>query len=260
LTSANPLKARLQKGEVVMGAWSIIDSPIHCEILLSNGFDFLILDLEHGVFSQPTLESCIRACESAGGSPLVRVPGLNAGLVQNALDFGAHGIVFPQVAGAIEVASAMRMTQYPPNGVRGFNPFTRAGNYGSAAMSRPKIENGFCLNSIIVENLRSYEELDQILKLPDLDLVYLGVYDMSVALGAKGDMKNPKLIQFVEDCIPRVRKAGKAVGVMVHDPIAMKSMIEKGANFIVYAVDTFLLTTAAMEARKTLIAAQGKSK
>ena len=245
MNNVNFVSKKLAAGQPVLGIWSIINSPMVSEIAAAAGLDFQILDMEHGVFDAGSLDHSIRACESAGCSPLVRVAGLHPSAIQTCLDLGAHGIIVPQVKdhqAAGEVVQAMR---YSPGGIRGFNPFTRAGGYaGVLSDATPKLKDGFGLASIIIENRSAYEDLDKILAIPGLDMVYLGVYDMSVALGCAGHTKHPSVSRFVESSIPRIRKAGKAAGMMVTDPREMPRYLDMGANFMVYGVDSFIIREA----------------
>jgi len=239
---ANNLKAKLKMGAPVLGTWSIINSAMVSEILASSGLDFQILDMEHGVFDTGTVAASIRASESRGCSPLVRMPGLSAATVQKCLDMGAHGIIFPQIKSRGEAEEAVRSTLYGPEGERGFNPFTRAGNYsGRITEATPKLKNGFALTSVIIENQSAYKELEAILEIPALDMIYLGVYDMSVALGCPGEMSNPLITSFLAEALPRIRRAGKAAGVMVKNKAEMSRYIDMGANFLVYGVDSFVI-------------------
>lgn len=240
----NPLKEKLATGDSVLGIWTIINSPIVVEILGSAGLDFQILDMEHGVFDLASLDACVRACEGAGCSPIVRVPGIDTS-IQSALDLGAHGIIVPQVDSYEAARRAVGMTKFPPAGTRGYNPFTRAGRYGGeiGSISR-KINNTFGLSALIIENLGAMQDLDSILAIPDLDLVYLGVYDMSAALGCMGDMRDSRVVDFVESSIARIRAAGKAAGVMAKTAEEIRYYTDLGANFLVYGVDTHLVHRA----------------
>ena len=241
----NFVKEKLRSGRPVLGIWSLIPNPTVLEIAGASGFDFQILDLEHGSYDFASLEDGIRTCESVGCSPLVRPPGLDASAIQKALDLGAHGIVVPQVQGHAEALAAVQATKYAPEGVRGFNPFTRAGDYrGGVDGPRPPLSNDFGLSSVIIETREAYEQLDRILAIPGLDLLYLGVYDMSVALGCPGDLGNPLVVEFLEASLPRIRKAGVAAGVMVKNQAEMERFLQIGANFLVYAVDTFVISNA----------------
>lgn len=241
----NPIKVKLAAGEPVMGIWSIISSSTVVEILAMSGLDFVILDMEHGVYDVEALERCVRACESGGAAPVVRVPGMNASAVQWALDQGAHGIVVPQVAGAAQVETAVKMGKFAPDGTRGYNPFTRAGGYANPSSNTGgKLANSFGLSCVIVENETSLAELDAICALPDLDVVYIGVYDLSVALGCAGNTADPRIGQIVTDSVRTIRAAGKAAGVMVRSPAEIASALALGANFLVYGVDTFVIRQA----------------
>lgn len=244
----NPLKRKLAGGEPVFGIWRIMPSPMTSEILGLAGFDFQILDMEHGIFDLHTLDASIRACEHAGSSPLVRVPGVSPFVVQSVLDMGAHGVVFPQVTTVDEVRKAVRCTKYAPDGTRGYNPFTRAALYANpASCEGGKLSNSFGFSSVIIENPESLAVLDEILRVPDLDMVYLGVYDMSVSLGCRGDVRDRRVVEFVESTIGRVRRAGKAAGVMVMGETDAARMLRLGANVLVHGVDSHLIRTAACD-------------
>jgi len=249
IITENLLKLKLKNDQPVIGTWSIISSPIVVEILALSGFDFLILDMEHGIYDQTALDACIRACEAAGCAPIVRVPGINPSAVQWALDMGAHGIVVPQVGNADSAAMAVGMTKFAPAGSRGYNPFTRAAGYAAPGNNQVgKLRNEFGLTSVIVENQTALDDLDAILAIEDLDMVYVGVYDLSIALGFEGDTKHPMLCQMLDKTITRVRAAGKIAGLMVRNKEDVTKAIKLGAHFLVYSVDTFILREAAKDA------------
>jgi 4-hydroxy-2-oxoheptanedioate aldolase len=245
----NPLKRKLADGRPVLGVWSIIPSPIVVEILGGAGLDFQILDLEHGVFDRGSLDNCIRAAEASGCSPLVRVPGLDPFAVQVALDLGAHGVIFPQLDGAQAAQAAVRSTKYAPRGTRGYNPFTRVTLYNPpATMNDGKLNNNFGLSAVIIETEGAYRSLDAILAVPDLDLIYLGVYDMSLALGCRGDTTHPRVREFVSSSARAARQAGKAVGLMVKSHQETEAALDLGANVLVWAVDTHVIRGAMADA------------
>lgn len=245
MNTTNFVREKLASGKPVLGMWSIINSPMMSEIAASAGLDFQILDMEHGSFDVGSLDASIRSCEGIGCSPMVRVSGLHPTEIQTCLDLGAHGIVVPQVKDHRAAEEAVKATRYAPAGTRGFNPFTRAGGYAGAITAQtPKLKDGFGVTSIIIENRSAFDELDSILQIPGLDMVYLGVYDMSVALGCAGDTKHPSVTRFVESAIPRIRKAGKAAGMMVTDPGEMSRCLDMGASFLVYGVDSFIVREA----------------
>ena len=251
--SINAIKCKLAKGQPVLGIWSIIPSPIVVEILSLSGFDFAILDMEHGVFDLISLDACIRAVEVAGKAPLVRIPGMNPSAAQWALDLGAHGIVVPQVRDAQDAAAVVDIAKYAPEGQRGYNPFTRSANYANPANNRSgKLNNEFSLTCVIIESVSALADLDAICMTQSIDVVYLGIYDLAVALGVNGDTRHPSVVEVVERSIPRIRAAGKAAGMMVLNSSDITRALSLGANFLVYGVDSFLIRDAASRAVETL--------
>lgn len=249
MSTVNPLKAKLASGQAVLGVWSIIPSPIVVEIFALNGIDFAILDMEHGIFDVGALDSCVRACEAAGAVPLVRIPGLNPSAAQWALDLGAYGIVVPQVSNASEAQAVVKMAKYAPIGNRGYNPFTRAANYANPPDNRSgKLNNDFSLTCVIIENESAVADLARICATPGLDVIYMGIYDLSVALGCNGDTKHPHVVEVVELAIRQIRTAGKAAGMMVRSQQDIAKALTLGANFLVYSVDTFLIREAVTRA------------
>jgi 4-hydroxy-2-oxoheptanedioate aldolase len=247
--AVNAIKRKLAAGDPVLGIWSIIPSPMVVEIISLSGFDFAILDMEHGVFDLGSLDGCVRAVELAGAVPLVRIPGLNPSAAQWALDIGAHGIVAPQVRDAQDAAAVVGFAKYAPTGQRGYNPFTRAANYANPADNRSgKLNNEFSLTCVIVESETALADLDAICATPGVDVIYMGIYDLAVALGANGNTRDPRIVEVVERSIARIRAAGKAAGMMVRDSTDMARALSLGANFLVYGVDTFLIREAAANA------------
>ncbi|MNO35593.1 2-keto-3-deoxy-L-rhamnonate aldolase [compost metagenome] len=245
----NHLKNKLNNNEPLIGLWSIIPSPMMAEVIGLAGLDFQIFDMEHGVYDLNALDASIRACESSGCSPIVRVPEINQSTIQSVMDLGAYGIVVPQIIDKSSVERIIRYMRYAPEGVRGYNPFTRAALYSNPSTNKfGKLNNSFGFSSIIIENQSSYEAIDEILSVEELDMVYLGVYDMSVALGCEGDVNHPVVLDFVEKSVKKIRDAGKAAGMMVKNEADIQQAKSIGANVLVYGVDTFIINRAIKEA------------
>ena len=245
----NVLKTKLAAGQAVLGVWSIIPSPVVVEIFALGGMDFAILDMEHGIFDVSGLDGCIRAVEAAGGVPLVRVPGVNPSAAQWALDLGAHGIVAPQVNNAGEAETVVRMAKYAPRGTRGYNPFTRAAQYANPPDNcSGKLSNDFSLTCVIIESESALADIDAICATPGLDVVYMGIYDLAVALGCDGNTRHPRVTAIVDSSIQRIRAAGKAAGMMVRSQQDIAAALALGANFLVYAVDTSIIRDAVVRA------------
>ena len=237
----NELKKRI-KNRPIIGIWSIISSPKLAEVLSTSGIDFIIFDREHGHFSDKSLEDSIRACEQGHAFPLVRISSLNLQKSQIALDAGSYGIIAPKINNKEEAKKLVEISLLPPYGERGFNPFTRAGNfYNNQSNQINKFDKDFPLICGIVETQEGIRNLDDICKVDHLDVVYIGIYDLSVDLGFNGDTSNKDLLEIVNALIIKIHKYGKYAGMMVHTHEGIGQAVELGAKFIVYSVDTSLI-------------------
>lgn len=221
------------------GIWRIMPSMTLTEIIGQSNFNFQILDCEHGAYDFQTLEQDIRICHLQNCKAYVRVSGLDKVEVQRCLDLGADGIVFPQLNDYDDFELATKMLQYAPIGVRGFNPFVRAGAYGYGNIHEKRPE---CI--AIIETLQAVDELDRILTLSDLDMIYIGVYDLSAQLNCIGVMDSPALIAVVDVIIDKCIKTSKKVSLMVNNAAAYKNYKNKGVNYFVHTVDSHQLKTA----------------
>jgi 4-hydroxy-2-oxoheptanedioate aldolase len=239
----HPLRAKLDTGRPIAGIWSLITSAQLTGTLAAAGFDFVILDCEHGGYDFATLEASITSCEEGGASPLVRAPGADGFFIQRVLDLGAHGVVVPQVADADAAERAVRMAHFAPDGSRGYNPFTRGGHYGIAP--QPKLAPGYPFTGVLVESPAAAEQLARIVEIRALDLVYLGIFDYSVALGIPGEVDDPRVQSFIARAAKVVRDAGKAVGTTAMSEAQTRRLIDLGVNVLLYGADTWLVGNAA---------------
>ena len=187
--ASHPLRRKLAQGRTIAGIWCGIPQPQVAGALAVAGLDFVFLDCEHGSWDFASLEGAILACEDGGACPIVRAPGPDAFFVQRVLDLGADGVVVPQIPDAVAAERAVAMAHYAPDGTRGYNPFTRGGHYG--VPPQPKLARGYPFTGVLVESPDAALHLERIAALPRLDLIYLGVFDYSVALGIPGAGRRP---------------------------------------------------------------------
>jgi 4-hydroxy-2-oxoheptanedioate aldolase len=218
------------------GIWRIIPSPVLTEIIAQSGFNFQILDCEHGAYDYQTLETDIRTCEAYNCLSIIRVSGLNNVEVQRCLDLGAGGIVFPQLTNFDDFQHATKLLNYAPEGLRGYNPFVRAANYGISDKTKKNL-NPLCIP--IIETLTAVNDLDKILTLDRIDAIYIGSYDLSAQLGCIGQMDNPKLIELTNLIIKKCNDASKPVGLMINEVNQYKNYKEKGVTIFVNKVDSY---------------------
>jgi 4-hydroxy-2-oxoheptanedioate aldolase len=239
----NYVKEKIKSGDFVIGCFNTIGSPLVAEILASAGFDFIIIDFEHGPFKLGDTQLFVNACERYLCSPIVRIPSLTEWMALQALDQGAHGIIVPHVNDRKKAKKVVDMTKYSPQGERGFTPFSKAGGFTNRdASTYAERANQFTLTGVIIESKGALDNLDTILEVENLDVVYFGAYDLSQDLGYPGQVKHPKVIEAIRPKIERVLKAGKCPGGFVAQTTDdVKWQIELGLKFIAFNVDTDLI-------------------
>lgn len=224
-----------------IGTWAEIPTPYVSDILLSAGLDFFIIDMEHGVFDFNVAQNMVFVGKGRGKKVFIRVPAVDEAWILRALDTGCDGLVYPQVSDVETVKKIIEYSFFSPVGKRGFNPYISAGNYSAVPADYFERENQRITTTIILEGKNAIEQLDEILAIPEVDVIYIGQYDLSVALGIPGQVNHPELLEIMEFARKKILSAGKKIGCMVHSADEAKKMISQGYEFIVYKVDSALL-------------------
>ena len=242
------LKSRLKRGDAVVGTWSIIPSPVTAEIIGKAGLDFIIFDQEHGPVGLETLQTMVMACKNENCTAIVRVPDIKLDRIQNVLDIGAQGIQVPNVEDAQACKRFISYAKYPPEGVRGFSPFTRAGGYiGATAQSLMQSKNDALLTVANIEGPQAIDRANEITSVPGLDVVFVGLFDLSKALGIPGDIENPLVIEGLKNVIEVCQRNGVAVGTIATSLEMLRYFQGLGVTYLVYWVDCAVLSNAYAE-------------
>jgi len=223
------------KEQELHGIWRIIPSGALTEIIGKSGFDFQILDCEHGSYDYATLANDIRACDLTKCDAIVRVSGLDKVEVQRCLDLGAKGIIFPQLCNFEDFKLATKLLEFAPAGLRGYNPFVRAFGYGNNIYDIDKKPACWA----IIETLDAVNDLERILTLSGIDIIYIGSYDLSAQLGCAGQMDNTKLLSTVELIIQKCRSVSKPVSVLVNNRSQYVYYKAAGVNLFLHSVDSY---------------------
>ncbi len=198
-----------------IGTWSQFASPEVIDILGGSGFDFTIVDTEHGAFGLETAEGLVRACDAAGLVPIVRVASLDNSLITKALDIGAAAVLVPRVSSAAEAEQAVRASRYGPQGGRGACPCIRVVRHRVRDWRRfeqAALEQGLIA---LIETPEGVDAIESIVAVDGLLAVLCGPFDLSVTLGLQGDTTHPQ----VTAALDRVVQAAAARGLPLIMPI-----------------------------------------
>jgi 4-hydroxy-2-oxoheptanedioate aldolase len=212
------------------------------DVIASSGIDFIVIDAEHGSISYETAHSMVSICESYGVTPIMRVGEINESLILRALDIGVHGIQVPNITTVEDAKQFVQFAKYPPVGIRGFSPYTKAGLYDVAnGKDLPKIANENTLLIANVEGVDGMNNLEEISKVDGIDIIFIGLFDMSKSLGIAGDVENPKVIAKLDEAIEIIHKNGKKVGSIASNINMLKVLKSKNIDYLTYSVDTGII-------------------
>ena len=238
----NPVKRKLKAGEPTAGAWLQLCSPIAAEIMGDAGFDWLLIDMEHGHGDYQTLLAQLQAMQGGGATPLVRVQWNDPAVVKRVLDLGAHGVMIPWVSGRAECEAAVHACKYPPEGIRGMAGSHRAAGFGRFGADYWRRANGETLVIVQIETTRAVEEIDAMLAVPGLDVAFVGPADLSAALGHPGQPGHPSVAAAIDRIERAARKAGVALGTIARGWEDARGLFERGYQMVTLGSDATLLT------------------
>jgi len=247
------LRQALASKRNVYGTWIQTPSPEVVEILGWAGWDFVILDLEHGPYGAEGLPHLIRAAEAAGTAPLVRVPLVAPEQVGKALDLGAAGIVTPGIASSESASEAVRLTRFPPHGTRGSSPSTRQLHYSAKPFT--SLTAGDAPRPLIVlqvEARLATSDLGSILDVGGVDVIFIGPYDLSTSLGLPGQFDHPTVREAISEIVNRAGDRGVAVGIWVPDAKAAKFWSGHSVRFVTVSNNELMLFGAASSLRRAV--------
>lgn len=245
------LKEKLQSGKTVLGTWCEIPSPEFINVLAKAGFDFVIIDMEHGAMDYEMAGKMVMAAEVEGCSPIIRVPMNNMSIILRALEVNAEGVIVPHVETAEERKNIVRAIKFPPLGDRSLNPYVRAGGYRSQAGFTQE-QNKRTISAVLVESLKGIRNLRGILSDSSLDIVYMGSYDISAALGVPGETKHPKVVKTLTQMSKVIRSKKKVAGCLFHTEEDLRFFKKIGVRFLCYKVDTGIVFGEASRIRKLI--------
>ena len=242
---ANPVKDKLSRGEEVFGCFVRAVQPEVAEVLVFAGFDFVVVDDEHAMADERSIAATVRSIEAASGTAFVRSRTSTEAEAGRLLETGAIGIHLPQVDGPELARQALAAVRYPPAGARGLAT-SRRGGYGLTMSLKEYVEraNSELLVIAQIESVQAIREVAEIASLPGLNVLFVGLTDLTADLGIPGDYYNPRVTEALARVGQVSERAGIVLGVPVTDSDMLQRMREFGARYFV-ANDLRLLGTAA---------------
>ena len=200
--------------DVLAGTFLNLGSSAAVEIAVEAGFDWVLLDLEHGSGSLSELRSQLLATRGSVAAPIVRVPSIDPDMVKFVMDSGAAGVMFPYVADATEAARAVSLIKYPPTGIRGVAQVIRATDYGRNWKGYINEANERSLVIVQIETPEAAEQAEAMAAVPGVDILFVGPMDLSVNLGHPGDFSQPGFLQHLKNVVAACEKQGKTAGIL----------------------------------------------
>jgi 4-hydroxy-2-oxoheptanedioate aldolase len=240
----NQFKNALKAGRAQIGLWSSLSSNYTVEVIAGAGFDWILLDSEH---SPADLENLLTQLQAAAPYPthaVVRVPWNDMVTIKRTLDVGAQSLLIPYVSTADEARSAVSYTRYPPAGVRGVAGTTRATRFGRVKDYAKRAHEEICL-LVQVETQGALDNIEAICAVDGVDGVFIGPADLHASLGYTGEIANAKVKPLIDAAIRRIRKCGKAPGILTPSEADARQWLECGALFVAVGSDVGLLARGA---------------
>jgi 4-hydroxy-2-oxoheptanedioate aldolase len=233
----NNLRVRMERGETVYGMFLNTGSTVLTEIIALSGFDFVLIDSEHGPTGAIENRALIEAAESRGTVPIVRVPNSGKDTILKMLDIGAHGILVPQVNTAEEARRVVQAARYYPQGSRGVAG-TRASDYGFTPLTEYfGLANRRNLVAVQCENIACLPELDKIAATEGIDMIFVGPYDLSASMGAPGKVGYEFIRDTVDAVLAAAKRHGKLTGIFTKDPAEAKFYADLGMHLVIVGTD-----------------------
>jgi len=247
------LKDRISNGELLIGCWLNLGSSISAEIVGLAGFDWVLVDFEHGSDSEKDVLLQLQALEHTNAAPIVRVESFARQRIHRMLDFGAEGIMVPRIETPAEAQLAAKALRYQPDGLRGVARMVRASQYGYKFDQYFQISKSNIVGVIQIETVESLNHLGEISRLDGVDVIFIGPMDLSTALGITGKWDHPTYCEVIKETAKAAKKAGKAAGILLPHPDEFSKYYDLGYRFIASGSDIGFISNGARNIVQTLI-------
>ena len=243
----NHVKQMLKEGKKTAGAWLQIASPFTAEIMSQAGFDWLMIDMEHGPGDMLSLIAQLQAMKGTKTAALVRVPWNDFVTIKRILDTGVHGLLIPYVNTREEAESAVRACRYPPQGIRGVAGSPRAQGYGQNVQAYLQQANDEVLLITAVETPTAVTNLEDILGVDGVDGIFIGPMDLATNMGHLGDPRHPEVQEAIAEIEGKVLESGKVLATISGSWEQAQRLYGRGYQMVMLMADGVSLAKLAVE-------------
>lgn len=251
----NTLKRRLQAGETVLGSWLSFSEPLSAGLMASHGWDWLLIDMEHGPIPLGDAGAMVTAVRAQNSVPVVRAAWNESSQIQRVLDLGAWGIMVPVVNTEDDARKAARDTRFPPLGERSRGGVRANLTFGMDPGTYSERANDEVLVLVQVETEESVGNVASILAVEGIDGVFVGPNDLAFSGGKRWPdvWQNDRAYMDLIEAVPRAAaQAGKFAGILARDPAQAAQMIERGYRFVGIGGDAAFLIAGSRNTLETV--------
>lgn len=239
------LKKRLKRGETLNGCWLNLGSSLTAEIVGLAGFDWLLIDLEHGAGGEKDVLYQLQALEHTPAAPIVRVESSERQRIHRVLDLGAEGIMCPRINSVTEAKEVVSGLRYPPEGGRGVAKMVRATGFGQSFSDYYQDAKENILGVVQIETVEVLDHLHEIAALDGVDVLFIGPADLSMALGIFGQFDHPLFKEALKATVNAAQKAGKSTGILLFNPDDFNTYHDMGIRMIACGADATFVADGA---------------
>jgi 2-keto-3-deoxy-L-rhamnonate aldolase RhmA len=253
-------RQRIRQGDLVLGQMVLeLFTPGIGQMLASCGLDFVIFDMEHGRCDITLLAEMVAACRGSDIFPIARVPDLKYAPLSRALDVGVRGVMVPRVESRAQAEDIVSQLKYAPQGRRGValgiaHDLYRAGNADFFAKA-----NEETVVILMVETVKGFQNLEEIISVPGVDVGWVGHYDLTVSMGIPAQFEHPRLLAAMDELVTVCRRHGVAPGFLPPSPEAAVHWINKGFRAISLSSDIGVFLDGVRNFRTHVLRAQNQS-
>ena len=244
--------AALRRGEPMYGAFLSTGSTVSAEVVGSAGFDFVVIDLEHGMGSEAALLPQLQAIEHTPALACVRVESHERQRAHRVLDLGARGVMFPRVDTAGQARACLAAMRYPPAGVRGVAMLVRASDFGRRFLDYRDSAEESLLAILQIETAEAVANAGEIAAVDGAGVLFIGPMDLSTSLGVFRDYQHPRFLEALDKVTSAAARHSRALGILAGSPEEAVRYRAMGFTFLMCGTDVSFLRNAAQQTSEAM--------